>query len=105
MMDSNASARTDHGPERTQAEWLGAMRSLAEQIQKQQQISQQMIQELMNTYIQSSLIPPVPTSLGRSSSSSSKPSSRRPSSGWSRPSNNSRPSSSRPNSSSNPSSR
>ena len=52
MMDSNASARTDHGPERTQAEWLGAMRLLAEQIQKQQQISQQMIQELMNTYIQ-----------------------------------------------------
>ena len=28
------------------------MRLLAEQIQKQQQISQQMIQELMNTYIQ-----------------------------------------------------
>ena len=52
MMDSNASARTDHGPERTQAEWLGAMRLLAEQIQKQQQISQQMIQELMNTYMQ-----------------------------------------------------
>ena len=52
MMDSNASARMDHGPERTQAEWLGAMRLLAEQIQKQQQISQQMIQELMNIYIQ-----------------------------------------------------
>jgi oligoendopeptidase F len=35
-----------------QAEWLGAMRSLAEQIQKQQQNSQQMTQELMNTYMQ-----------------------------------------------------
>jgi hypothetical protein len=35
-----------------QAEWLGAMRSLAEQIQKQQQYSQQMTQELMNTYMQ-----------------------------------------------------
>jgi hypothetical protein len=35
-----------------QAEWLGAMQSLAEQIQKQQQYSQQMTQELMNTYMQ-----------------------------------------------------
>ena len=35
-----------------QAEWLGAMQSLAEQIQKQQQNSQQMTQELMNTYMQ-----------------------------------------------------
>jgi hypothetical protein len=39
-------------PEGAQAEWLGAMQSLAEQIQKQQQNSQQMIQELMNTYMQ-----------------------------------------------------
>jgi hypothetical protein len=52
MMDKNASDRMDEGPERTQAEWLGAMRSLAEQIQKQQQTSQQMTQELMNTYMQ-----------------------------------------------------
>jgi len=35
-----------------QAEWLGAMQSLAEQIQNQQQTSQQMIQELINTYMQ-----------------------------------------------------
>jgi exonuclease VII large subunit len=35
-----------------QEEWLDAMRSLAEQIQKQQQYSQQMTQELMNTYMQ-----------------------------------------------------
>jgi hypothetical protein len=53
MMDRNAaSSRMDHGVEGTQAEWLSAMQSLAEQIQKQQQTSQQMIQELMNTYMQ-----------------------------------------------------
>jgi hypothetical protein len=33
-------------------EWLDTMRSLAEQIQRQQQYSQQMTQELMNTYMQ-----------------------------------------------------
>jgi hypothetical protein len=42
----------DRGAEGPQAEWLSAMQSLAEQIQKQQQNSQQMIQELMNTYMQ-----------------------------------------------------
>jgi hypothetical protein len=42
----------DRGADGAQAEWLGAMQSLAEQIQKQQQYSQQMIQELMNTYMQ-----------------------------------------------------
>jgi hypothetical protein len=42
----------DHGAEGARAEWLSAMQSLAEQIQKQQQNSQQMIQELMNTYMQ-----------------------------------------------------
>jgi hypothetical protein len=52
MMDRNANTRMDHGPEGAQAEWLGAMQSLAEQIQKQQQNSQQMIQELMSTYMQ-----------------------------------------------------
>ena len=52
MMDRNARGRMDQGPEGAQAEWLGAMRSLAEQIQKQQQYSQQMTQELMNTYMQ-----------------------------------------------------
>ena len=51
MMDRNASGRTDHGPQGAQAEWLGAMQSLAEQIQKQQQLSQKMTQELMNTYM------------------------------------------------------
>jgi gas vesicle protein len=52
MMDRNASARMDHGAEGARAEWLSAMQSLAEQIHKQQQTSQQMIQELMNTYVQ-----------------------------------------------------
>ena len=52
MMDRNATGRMDHRPEGAQAEWLGAMQSLAEQIHKQQQLSQQMTQELMNTYMQ-----------------------------------------------------
>src|SRR5918994_4148541 len=54
MMDRHAaSSRMDrHALEGAQAEWLGAMRSLAEQIQKQQQYSQQMTQELINTYMQ-----------------------------------------------------
>jgi hypothetical protein len=53
MMDRNAaSSRMDHGAEGARAEWLSAMQSLAEQIEKQQQNSQQMIQELMNTYVQ-----------------------------------------------------
>jgi hypothetical protein len=52
MIDRNASARMDHGAEGAQAEWLSAMQSLAEQIQKQQQSSQQMTQELINTYMQ-----------------------------------------------------
>src|SRR5215216_4568746 len=52
MMDRNASGRIDQRAEGTQAEWLGAMQSLAQQIQKQQQTSQQMTQELINTYMQ-----------------------------------------------------
>src|SRR5215212_7421525 len=39
-------------PEQAGQEWLDTLRSLAEQIQKQQQYSQQMIQELTNTYMQ-----------------------------------------------------
>ena len=50
MIDRNA--RTDRGPGGAQAQWLGAMQSLTEQIQKQQQYSQQMTQELINTYMQ-----------------------------------------------------
>jgi uncharacterized membrane protein len=53
MMDRNAaSSRMDRGAEGAQAEWLSAMQSLAQQIHKQQQTSQQMTQELMNTYMQ-----------------------------------------------------
>jgi oligoendopeptidase F len=54
MMDRNrnASGRLDQGAEGARAEWLSAMQSLAEQIEKQQQNSQQMTQELMNTYMQ-----------------------------------------------------
>ena len=53
MMDrSAASSRMDHEAEGAQAVWLSAMQSLAEQIEKQQQTSQQMTQELMNTYMQ-----------------------------------------------------
>src|SRR5215212_7556828 len=53
MMDRHsASSRMDHEAEGAQAEWLGAMQSLAEQIEKQQQYSQQMTQELVNTYMQ-----------------------------------------------------
>src|SRR5215217_9537948 len=53
MMDRHsASSRMNHEAEGAQAEWLGAMQSLAEQIEKQQQTSQQMTQELMNTYMQ-----------------------------------------------------
>jgi oligoendopeptidase F len=52
MMDRNADRRLERDAQGAQAEWLGAMQSLAEQIQKQQQLSQQMTQELMNTYMQ-----------------------------------------------------
>jgi hypothetical protein len=52
MMDRNAGGRLERDAQGAQAEWLGAMQSLAEQIHKQQQLSQQMIQELMNTYMQ-----------------------------------------------------
>jgi hypothetical protein len=77
--------------EQSGQEWLGAMQSLAERIQKHQELSQQMTQELVNTYVQL-LNTPAPTSPGRPSSSS-RPSSRAPSSGWSRPNSSSKPSS------------
>jgi ElaB/YqjD/DUF883 family membrane-anchored ribosome-binding protein len=51
MMDRNASGGMEDA-QGAQAEWLGAMQSLAERIQKQQELSQQMTQELMNTYMQ-----------------------------------------------------
>jgi hypothetical protein len=52
VSDTNASSRFEHAAEGAQAQWLGMMHNLAQQIQKQQQTSQQMTQELMNTYMQ-----------------------------------------------------
>src|SRR5215208_3180803 len=98
MIDRNASSRMERaaeGAQGAQAEWLGMLQTLAEQIQKQQQNSQEMTQEMMNTYMQ----------LLNTPSSSNKRSSRRLSSGWSRPSNSGRRSSSKPNNSSRPSKR
>jgi multidrug resistance efflux pump len=45
---TSGTARTSEGAQ----EWLGMLQTLATQIQKQQETSQQMIQELMNTYMQ-----------------------------------------------------
>jgi hypothetical protein len=50
MMDRNADRRLERDAQGALAEWLGAMQSLAEQIHKQQQLSQQMTQEVMSTY-------------------------------------------------------
>jgi hypothetical protein len=52
MIDRNADRRLERDAQGAQAEWLSAIQSLAEQIEKQQQTSQQMTQELMNTYMQ-----------------------------------------------------
>ena len=52
MMDRNTSGRPKRDAQGAQAEWLEAMQSLAERIEKQQKLSQQMTQELMNTYMQ-----------------------------------------------------
>jgi arsenate reductase-like glutaredoxin family protein len=55
VVDREVSSRIDRateGVQGTQAEWLGMLQTLAEQIQKQQQTSQQMIQEMMDTYMQ-----------------------------------------------------
>jgi ElaB/YqjD/DUF883 family membrane-anchored ribosome-binding protein len=44
--------RVERAPEEVRQEWLGMLEGLAEQIHKQQQTSQQMIQEMMDTYLQ-----------------------------------------------------
>ena len=51
-MSEGSLDRAKQVPEQSGQEWLGAMQSLAEQIEKQQQYSQQMTQELINTYMQ-----------------------------------------------------
>ena len=52
MVDRDMSSRMERateGAQGAQAEWLGMLQTLAEQIQKQQQTSQQMIQEMLDT--------------------------------------------------------
>ena len=44
--------RAGRASEQSGQEWLDTMQSLADRIQKQQELSQQMTQELMNTYMQ-----------------------------------------------------
>ena len=54
-MNRNARSRMEHAAQDAQgaqAEWLARLQNLAEQIQRQQQTSQQMIQEMMDTYMQ-----------------------------------------------------
>ena len=48
MTERNPMMATQDGAE----EWMRTLQSLAEQIQRQQSTSQQMVQELMNTYMQ-----------------------------------------------------
>jgi ATP-dependent Clp protease ATP-binding subunit ClpA len=53
-MDRDVSTRMERaaeGAQGAQAEWLGMLQTLAEQIQRQQQSSQQMVQEMMDTYM------------------------------------------------------
>jgi hypothetical protein len=49
-MTENSMDRMKQSPQGSRQEWLSAIQSLAEHIQKQQQLSQQMTQELMSTY-------------------------------------------------------
>ncbi len=56
MFESNM-GREARAPEGTREEWLGILQTLAEQIQKEQQTSQKMVQEMMNTYMQLLNIP------------------------------------------------
>jgi FKBP-type peptidyl-prolyl cis-trans isomerase len=44
--------RVERAPEEVRQEWLGMLEGLAEQIHKQQKTSQQMIQQMMDTYLQ-----------------------------------------------------
>ena len=55
MSDRNMNSRVESAAEEargSQAEWLGMLETLAEQIQRHQQTSQQMLQEMINTYMQ-----------------------------------------------------
>ena len=53
-MDRELSCQMERAAEEAQgaqAEWLGMLQTLAEQIQRQQQSSQQMVQEMMDIYM------------------------------------------------------
>ena len=51
-MTGRGMERASESAQGAQAEWLGMLQTLAEQIQRQQQTSQQMVQEMMGTYMQ-----------------------------------------------------
>src|SRR5215204_7236015 len=51
-MTERSMDRVERAPEEVRQEWLGMLEGLAEQIHKQQQTSQRMIQEMMDTYLQ-----------------------------------------------------
>jgi hypothetical protein len=44
--------RMEQAPEEARQQWLGMLQTLSEQIQRQQQTSQQMTKEMMETYMQ-----------------------------------------------------
>ena len=44
--------REARAPEGTREEWLGVLQTLAEQIRREQQTSQKMVEEMMSTYMQ-----------------------------------------------------
>lgn len=49
--------RLEQAPEEARQQWLGMLQTLSDQIQRQQENSQQMTQEVMNTYSQLFNIP------------------------------------------------
>ena len=80
--------------------WIATMQSMADQIQRQQQTFQQMMQELMNSYVQLLNTRPstFTSSRRRGSRLLSGASSKLLSSGWSKPNASRRPSNRCPNS-------
>src|SRR4028119_2013483 len=51
-MTERSMDRMDQAPEEARQQWLGMLQTLSEQIQRQQQTSQHMTQEMMETYMQ-----------------------------------------------------
>jgi hypothetical protein len=56
-MTEQGMERMSQAPEEARQQWLGMLQTLSEQIQRQQQTSQQMTQEVMSTYAQLFNIP------------------------------------------------